>query len=195
MVWATVSSRSCFCWLHRASPSSAAKNITNLLLILTIWWCPCVESSVLFLEDGVCYDQQNGQSTSLELDLGSKARFEERAFQEREANLQAAFWQGVVRNCSSGHSVNTCPEDLSMAEVTHLLRSHRSQGTASRGSPGWHDFEYTCLGVVRGPYHVCLAISRNCQNFVAWSTPSVKLYHVLAKTYPKDKPIGFGTYC
>ena len=65
----------------------------------------------MFLEDGVCYDQQNGQSTSLELDLGSKARFEERAFQEREANLQAAFWQvvGVVRNCSSGHSVNTSP--------------------------------------------------------------------------------------
>ena len=62
----------------------------------------------MFLEDRVCYDQQNGQSTSLELDLGSKARFEERVFQEREANLQAAFWQvvGVVRNYSPGHSVN-----------------------------------------------------------------------------------------
>ena len=30
MIWATVSSRSCFCWLYRASPSSAAKNIINL---------------------------------------------------------------------------------------------------------------------------------------------------------------------
>ena len=28
-IWATVSSRSCFCWLYRASPSLAAKNITS----------------------------------------------------------------------------------------------------------------------------------------------------------------------
>ena len=31
MVWATVSSWSCFCWLYRASPSLAAKNIINLI--------------------------------------------------------------------------------------------------------------------------------------------------------------------
>ena len=42
MIWATVSSRSCFCWLYRASPSLAAKNIINLILVLAIWWCPCV---------------------------------------------------------------------------------------------------------------------------------------------------------
>ena len=42
MIWATVSSRSCFCWLYRASPSLAAKNIINLISVLTIWWCPCV---------------------------------------------------------------------------------------------------------------------------------------------------------
>ena len=42
MIWATVSSWSCFCWLYRASPSSAEKNIINLILILTICWCPCV---------------------------------------------------------------------------------------------------------------------------------------------------------
>ena len=41
MIWATVSSRSCFCWLYRASPSLAVKNIINLILILVIWWCPC----------------------------------------------------------------------------------------------------------------------------------------------------------
>ena len=35
MIWATVSSRSCFCWLYRASPSLAAKNIINLILVLT----------------------------------------------------------------------------------------------------------------------------------------------------------------
>ena len=50
MIWATVSSRSCFCWLCRASPSLAAKNIINLILVLTIWWCPCVESSLVLLE-------------------------------------------------------------------------------------------------------------------------------------------------
>ena len=29
MIWATVSSQSCFCWLDRASPSSPTKNIIN----------------------------------------------------------------------------------------------------------------------------------------------------------------------
>ena len=57
MIWATVRSRSCFCWRCRGSPSLAAKNIINLILILTTWWCPCVESSLVLLEEGVCYDQ------------------------------------------------------------------------------------------------------------------------------------------
>ena len=133
MIWATISSESCFCWLYRAYPSLAAKNIINLIsgwpsgdvhvsslflccwkrvfamtnafswqnsildkicpasfctprsnlpvtpciswsyfsipvpynakniinliLVLTIWWCPCVESSLVLLEEGVCYDQ------------------------------------------------------------------------------------------------------------------------------------------
>ena len=35
----------------------AAKRIINLILVLTIWWCPCVESSIVLLEEGVCYDQ------------------------------------------------------------------------------------------------------------------------------------------
>ena len=47
MIWVTVSSWSCFCWLYRASPSSAAKNIINLISILTVCWCPCVEISQL----------------------------------------------------------------------------------------------------------------------------------------------------
>ena len=45
MIWATVSSWSCFCWLCRASPSLAAKNIINLILVLTLCMCrvfPCV---------------------------------------------------------------------------------------------------------------------------------------------------------
>ena len=57
MIWATVSSRSCFCWLFRAYPSLAAKNTISLISVLTIWWCPCVESSLVLLEEGVCYDQ------------------------------------------------------------------------------------------------------------------------------------------
>ena len=47
IIWATFSSQSCFCWLYRASPSLVAKNIINLILVLNIWWCPCVESSLV----------------------------------------------------------------------------------------------------------------------------------------------------
>ena len=57
MIWVTGSSRSCFFWLNRISPSSAAKNIISLSLVLTIWWCPCLESSLVLLEESVCCDQ------------------------------------------------------------------------------------------------------------------------------------------
>ena len=40
MIWATVSSGSYFCWLYRASPTFAAKNIISLISVLTIWWRP-----------------------------------------------------------------------------------------------------------------------------------------------------------
>ena len=42
MTCAAVSSWSCFCWLYTASPSLATKNIISLILVLMIWWCPCV---------------------------------------------------------------------------------------------------------------------------------------------------------
>ena len=58
MIWAPVSSQSYFCWLYKVSPSSAAKNIINLILVLTTWWCPCVELSLVLLEEEVCYEQQ-----------------------------------------------------------------------------------------------------------------------------------------
>ena len=35
----------------RAFPYSAAKNIINLISVLTTWWCPCVDSSL------VCWKQ------------------------------------------------------------------------------------------------------------------------------------------
>ena len=63
MIWATISTWSYFCWLYGASPSvqspicMATKNIMNLISVLTIWWCPCIESSLVSLEEGACYDQ------------------------------------------------------------------------------------------------------------------------------------------
>ena len=57
MIWATVSSWSCFCWLYRASPSSVAENVVSLIWVLTIWWCPCEELSLALSEKGVCYAQ------------------------------------------------------------------------------------------------------------------------------------------
>ena len=57
MIWATVSSQSYFCWLSRTSSSLPAENIINLILVLAIWWCPCVQSSLVLLEEDVCYDQ------------------------------------------------------------------------------------------------------------------------------------------
>ena len=43
-----------FIWLYRASPSSAARNIINLISVLTIWRCPCVELFLMLLEEVVC---------------------------------------------------------------------------------------------------------------------------------------------
>ena len=54
-----------FCWLYRACLSLVAKNIINLISVLTIWWCPCVESSLVFLEEGACYDQCNSLGRTL----------------------------------------------------------------------------------------------------------------------------------
>ena len=42
MIWATVSSWSCVWWLYRVSLSLTAKDIINLILVLTIWRCPCL---------------------------------------------------------------------------------------------------------------------------------------------------------
>ena len=52
MIWATVSSWSCFCWLYRASPSLSDKNIINRILVMIIWWGSWVQSSPVLLEEG-----------------------------------------------------------------------------------------------------------------------------------------------
>ena len=60
MIWATVSSWSCglvfadsigllHLWLQ--------KNLISLISVLTIWWYPCVEASLVLLEEGVPYEQ------------------------------------------------------------------------------------------------------------------------------------------
>jgi len=41
MIWATVICSFCFCWLYRASPSLAAKNIINLISVLTMVMSMC----------------------------------------------------------------------------------------------------------------------------------------------------------
>ena len=56
MIRTIVSFWSCFCWLYRPSSSLAAKNIINLILVMTIWWFPCVESTLLLLVECVYYD-------------------------------------------------------------------------------------------------------------------------------------------
>ena len=35
----------------------SAENIINMISVLTIWWYPSVESSLVLLEEVVCYDQ------------------------------------------------------------------------------------------------------------------------------------------
>ena len=57
MIWDIVSSWSSFCWLYRASPSLAAKNIVKMISILTISWYPYIKSSLVLLEESIGYDQ------------------------------------------------------------------------------------------------------------------------------------------
>ena len=57
MIWATVNSQSGFCWLYRASPSLAAENIINLILVdhLVMSMCiifSCVVGKVCLLWPG-----------------------------------------------------------------------------------------------------------------------------------------------
>ena len=67
MIWATVSSQSSCCWLYRASSFLAAKNIINLISLLTIWWCPFVESSLVLLEEDICYTSAFSWQNSISL--------------------------------------------------------------------------------------------------------------------------------
>ena len=67
MIWATVSSWSCFCWLYTASSSSATKNIIHLISVLTIWWCPCVKSSLVLLKKSISMTSEVSRQNSVSL--------------------------------------------------------------------------------------------------------------------------------
>ena len=64
--------------LYRASPFLAAKNIINLISVLTIWWCPCVESPCLVRRGCLLWPVHSLDKTLLAfalLHLYSKAKF------------------------------------------------------------------------------------------------------------------------
>ena len=69
MIWATVSSRPCFCWPYKASPSSIAKNIINLISVLNIWWCPCIESSFVLMKQCLLWPECSLDKTLLAFSL------------------------------------------------------------------------------------------------------------------------------
>ena len=61
-LWTSIHSSSAtstlsFCCPYRASLSLDAKNEISLISVLISWWFPCVESTLVLLEEGVCYDQ------------------------------------------------------------------------------------------------------------------------------------------
>ena len=47
-----------FAYCRELLHSLAAKNIINPISVLTIWWCPWLESFLVLLEEGVCYDKR-----------------------------------------------------------------------------------------------------------------------------------------
>ena len=63
MIWATVSSWSCFCWLYRASPSLAVKNIINLILVLSMCRVLCCWKRVFVMTSA--FSWQNSISLCL----------------------------------------------------------------------------------------------------------------------------------
>ena len=61
-MWAMVSSWFCFCWFYRASPSSAANNIINVILVLTIFWLPTFAFQSLVMKRTPLLGVRSGRS-------------------------------------------------------------------------------------------------------------------------------------
>ena len=116
MIWATVSFRSYFCWLYRASPSSTTKNIINLILVLTILWCPCVELFLVVVEKGVCYDQY--------FFLTRLSLFPSSFYTPRTSSV---LFSSVTQSCLTlcdpmNHSTPGIPVHHQLPEFTHVHR-------------------------------------------------------------------------
>lgn len=88
---------------------------------------------------------------------------------------------GLVSGYSVGHGVHTSPWFSSVGNSDSSAQKSRAPGNSQQGATTRYTLDASaciCSGIVRRPCCVCLAISWNFQDFVAWSTPSVKLYHV-----------------
>ena len=67
MIWATVSSQSCFCWLYRDSPSLAAKNMINMCFWKRVFAMTSAfswQNSISFCPPSFCTPRPNLPVTS-----------------------------------------------------------------------------------------------------------------------------------
>ena len=138
MIWATVSSWPCFCWLYRASPSLAAKNIINLISVLTIWWWMgefnsddhyiyyCKQES--FRRNGVAIMvnkrvQNAVLGCNLKNDRMISVRFQGKPFKEIEENNR----MGKTGDHFKKIRVQFSSVQFSRSVVSNSLRPHESQ--------------------------------------------------------------------
>jgi len=120
MIWVTVSSWSCFCWLYRASPSLAAKNIINLTSVLTTWWCSSVEWH--------CTGDRD-QDHPQEKKCKKAKRLSEEALQITEKRREAK--SKGVRGASSARGKGHEEGGLAYAKAGSSLRSSPGNSRAS----------------------------------------------------------------
>ena len=121
--------------------------------MLTIWWCPCVESSLVLLEEGVCYDQyghRRAERSFSTFKVGGRGRQEEiPLIQGKEQWL-----------CFAGVAVKRYP--TSNVRETQIRRYMLWESI--RGQTHWNH------------YH------RKLDNLITWTTAlsnSVKLSHAM----------------
>ena len=97
--------------MYRPSPSWAAKNIINLISVLAIWWCPCIESSLTLLEEDVGYDQCKALYSQQKLYTFSKLYIVYREDCIQSAKIRSSIPSAKTRpgaDCSSDGKVSAC---------------------------------------------------------------------------------------
>ena len=132
MIWATVRSRFCFFWLYRVSPSSTAKNIINLLSVKTLWWWPCVDCSLVLLEEGVCYDQcQAGRITNCNQDCQEKCYADDtNVMAENEEELKSLLM--MVKEESKKASLKFSIQKTKSMSSSFITSKRRKSGSSDR---------------------------------------------------------------